>query len=109
MTAGDSYHYGDQVNVHGSHNIGMIKYQSADAHQQIGQLVDLVTRLRGQVPEAAVQVIDENLPLLADGTRTPQDRYRALIALSTIAQTVGEVGRPVTEAVRRVLQLLGFG
>ncbi|MEU5535274.1 hypothetical protein [Streptomyces sp. NPDC020362] len=109
MSAGDSYHYGDQVNVHGSHNIGMIKHQPADAQQQIRDLADLIAELRGQVPAGAAQVIDESLPVLTDEASTPQDRRDALQALSTIARTVGEVGLPVVEAVRRVLQLLGLG
>ncbi|GGV78026.1 MULTISPECIES: hypothetical protein [Streptomyces] len=36
----------------------------------------------------------------------PQQRHRALTAVAGIAATVGAVGRPVAEAVDRVLSLI---
>lgn len=99
----------------GSHNTGIIKNQYSGASQQASQhlleaieeLSRLLQELRTQVAPATAQVIDDSLPVISSRTSAPQERHRALIAVATIASTVGALGQPVVEAVNRVLELLG--
>ncbi|WP_327354402.1 hypothetical protein [Streptomyces sp. NBC_01304] len=117
MSGGGTHnYYGDNVNMHGgTGNVGMVKNQSAPAQavpdgleQAVRELVLLIQELRGQVPEASAQAIDDSLPAItADGSAQPQQRHGALMAVAGIAATVGAVGQPVLEAVNRVLELLG--
>lgn len=115
--SGDNYYFGDSVTMHGGMgNTGIVKNQSAadpaavspalqEAVEELRRLIEL---LRGEVPAASAQTIDDSLPVLsADADAAPQDRHRALMAIAGIAATVGAVGQPVLEAVNRVLGLLG--
>ncbi|MFB7913764.1 DUF6232 family protein [Streptomyces sp. NPDC056061] len=45
---------------------------------------------------------------ITSATSAPQERHRALIAVATIASTVGTLGQPVADAVDKVLGLLGI-
>jgi len=107
---------GDSVNMYGgTNNTGIIKNQYSGAAQpvpralleSIEELSRLLQELRDQVEPATVQVIDDSLPVISSQASAPQERHRALIAVATIAATVGALGQPVVEAVNRVLELLG--
>ncbi|MEU9565580.1 hypothetical protein AB0D16_26740 [Streptomyces sp. NPDC048161] len=116
--SGDSYYFGDNVNMHGGRgNTGIVKNQAvaADAavvspalRSAVEELLQLVAELRDRVPPASAQAIDESLgDIGADDTAPPQDRHRALMAVAGIAATVGAVGQPVLDAVNKILELLG--
>jgi len=107
---------GDTVNMYGgTNNTGIVKNQYSGAAQPapqallegIEELSRLLQDLRDQVSPATVQVIDDSLPVISSQASAPQERHRALIAVATIAATVGALGQPVVEAVNRVLELLG--
>ncbi|WP_371101768.1 hypothetical protein [Streptomyces sp. PU_AKi4] len=107
---------GDIVNMYdGNHNVGIIKHQYAGPAQPapqeladaISRLTRLVGELREQVTPAAAQVIDDSLPVIASGSSAPQERHRALVAVATIAATVGALGVPAAEAADKLLGLLG--
>ncbi|MFI5689618.1 hypothetical protein [Streptomyces sp. NPDC051636] len=114
--SGDNYYFGDSVSMHGGQgNTGIIKNQAAPAapaaspelEAAVRELVALVEQLRGQVPPASAQAIDDSLPdITADPGAPTQQRHRALMAVAGIAATVGAVGQPVVEAVNRILGLL---
>ncbi|MFJ1620662.1 hypothetical protein ACIODX_09850 [Streptomyces sp. NPDC088190] len=116
--SGDSYYFGDNVNMHGGRgNTGIVKNQAGAANtaavspalqSAVEELLQLVEELRDRVPPASAQAIDESLgDISADDTAPPQDRHRALIAVAGIAATVGAVGQPVLDAVNKILDLLG--
>ncbi|WP_405948775.1 hypothetical protein OG588_21875 [Streptomyces prunicolor] len=115
--SGNNFYFGDNVNMHGgTGNTGIAKHQtpagppSVDPALQaaVEELRRLVETLRGQVPAASAQAIDDSLPALTtDPGAAPQDRHRALMAVAGIAATVGAVGQPALEAVNRILSLLG--
>ncbi|WP_165984363.1 hypothetical protein [Streptomyces sp. YIM 98790] len=109
MSDGNTHHhYGDSVTIYGgSNNTGIVKYSSPALQEAVTELVRLLQELRGQIPPAGAQVVDDSLPVIASGASAPQERHRALIAVATIAATVGAVGQPVADAVNKVLGLLG--
>ncbi|MFF2845644.1 hypothetical protein ACFVT5_04860 [Streptomyces sp. NPDC058001] len=113
MSGGDSYHYGnkihgDNVNIYGgTGNTGIVKHQSLALHEATEELVRLLRELRRSVEPGSAQVIDDSLPVIASGASAPQERHRALIAMATIAATVGSLGQPVADAVNKVLGLMG--
>ncbi|MFF2043141.1 hypothetical protein ACFVVX_22230 [Kitasatospora sp. NPDC058170] len=115
--SGDHIH-GDVVNMHGgSNNQGIVHHHapepgdrsgSAELAAAVRALVVLLTELRDGVAPLDAASIDEALPAIAAGRgAAPQERHRALMAVAGIAATVGAVGAPVVDAVRRVLDLLG--
>ncbi|MCY0931681.1 hypothetical protein OTB20_36975 [Streptomyces sp. H27-H1] len=113
-----SYHYGDSVTVNGSGNIGIVKNQSptfggpqaapATPQEAIQQLERLLLDLRAQVAPASAGAIDTNLPVIVSGESAPEARHGALMAVLGIATLAGEVGRPIIEAVTRVLEMMGL-
>ncbi|MFE2033713.1 hypothetical protein ACFXBB_10710 [Streptomyces scopuliridis] len=116
--SGDSYYFGDNVNMHGGQgNTGIVKNQAVAAdsaavppalRSAVEELLQLVEALRDRVPPASAQAIDDSLgDISADGGAPPQDRHRALMAIAGIAATVGVVGQPVLDAVNKILELLG--
>ncbi|MFB7184505.1 hypothetical protein ACFCZT_04155 [Streptomyces sp. NPDC056230] len=116
--SGDSYYFGDNVNMHGGQgNTGIVKNQVAatDAaavspalHSAVEELLQLVEGLRDRIPPASAQAIDDSLAdISADDGAPSQDRHRALMAIAGVAATVGAVGRPVLDAVNKILELLG--
>ncbi|AXE23498.1 hypothetical protein C0216_08505 [Streptomyces globosus] len=115
--SGDSYNFGNVVNMHGGQgNTGMSfgggaaagPALSPAAERALLELLPLVQELRTRVPQVAVQRIDESLPALsADAAVSPEQRYNALTAVAGIAATVGAIGQPVVEAVSALLGLLG--
>ncbi|MEU6245569.1 hypothetical protein [Streptomyces sp. NPDC047024] len=117
---GNSYHYGDNVNIHGGRgHQGIVKTQiGSDASARVdpavlaalaelhAQIVEL--RAQPQVPRASAAILDEVLPALSDTAAVPpQERHRALVAIAGVAATVGAVGQPVAQAVQAVVGLLG--
>ncbi|WP_405686119.1 hypothetical protein [Streptomyces sp. NBC_00057] len=113
MSNGNSHHYGnnihgDNVNMYGgTGNTGIVKHQSPALPEAIGELVRLLQELRGELAPASAQVVDDSLSAITSDTSAPQERHRALIAVATIAATVGALGQPVADAVNKVLGLLG--
>jgi hypothetical protein len=117
MSGGNSYHFGDNVNMHGGHgNTGIVRNQVVSAgspaspalESAVQELLQLVEELRDRIPPASAQALDDSLPeISADGTAPPQVRHRALLAVAGIAATVGAVGQPVLDAVNKILGLLG--
>ncbi|MFD6888417.1 hypothetical protein [Streptomyces sp. NPDC059957] len=117
-SSSSSYHYGDSVTVNGSGNIGIVKNQSptiggpqaapATPQEAIQQLERLLLELRAQVTPAGAGTIDTNLPVIVSAESAPEARHGALMAVLGIATLAGEVGRPIIEAVGRVLELLGL-
>ncbi|MER5762009.1 hypothetical protein [Streptomyces sp. NPDC002082] len=113
-----SYHYGDSVTVNGSGNIGIVKNQSptiggpqaasVTPQEAIQQLERLLLELRSQVNPAGAGTIDANLPVIVSPESGPEARHGALMAVLGLATLAGEVGRPIIEAVGRVLELLGL-
>ncbi|MFF1409749.1 hypothetical protein ACFVX6_08125 [Streptomyces sp. NPDC058289] len=113
-----SYHYGDSVTVNGSGNIGIVKNQSptigapqaapVTPQEAIQQLERLLLELRAQVTPAGAGTIDTNLPVIVSPESGPEARHGALMAVLGLATLAGEVGRPIIEAVGRVLELLGL-
>lgn len=107
---------GDIVNMYdGSRNVGIIKNQYGvpaqptppELTEAIDRLTQLLAELRGQVTPGTAQVLDDSLPVIVSGESAPQERHRALIAVATIASTVGALGAPTVEAANRLLELLG--
>ncbi|MFE0451055.1 hypothetical protein ACFW2D_07165 [Streptomyces sp. NPDC058914] len=116
--SGNSYYYGDNVNIHGGRgHQGIVKTQigagtdpslSPAVVAAIAELHRMIQDLRTQVPAHSVQLIDESLPALtADAGVPAQERHRALMAVAGIAATVGAVGQPVAQAVQAIMGMLG--
>jgi hypothetical protein len=115
----NNYYYGNTVNMHGgTNNTGMVNHQSGTVGAQasspaleaaVAELLRLVRELRGNVPSATAQSIDEALPALAApaSDTPPEDRRRALMTVAGIAATAGAIGQPVLDSVRAVLELIG--
>jgi hypothetical protein len=64
--------------------------------------------LRGVLTPEAARTVDDNLPVLADGTRTPVDRREVLLALSGVVAALGAAATPVMDLIRGMLGLLGL-
>ncbi|GFE17068.1 hypothetical protein Sgleb_51150 [Streptomyces glebosus] len=118
MSGGGRHYYfgsGDHVTLHGgSGNVGIDKRvtpapEPAPAVQEaLRELLALVQELRGQVPQAGAEALDDSLPALRAEANVPQqERHRALYAVAGIAGTLGALGVPIVEAVNKVLGLLG--
>lgn len=106
-----NFHYGDNVNVHGTGNIGKIQnnYGPADQRVAYDDLLRALQTLRQQVSPGDRHVLDEQLEVISGGPN--QDRgslRRALGTVSGVATVVGQVGVPVIEAVRKVISAFGM-
>ncbi|ANW22172.1 hypothetical protein [Streptomyces clavuligerus] len=118
MSSGSNYYFGNTVNMHGGeNNTGMVNHQSGPVGTQaaspaleeaIRELLTLLRELRANVPPLSAHSIDEALPALtADPAIEPQERHRALMAITGVAATAGMLGVPVLETVRLIMELLG--
>lgn len=103
---GDSYNYGgEHVTQYGSGNIGMIKNGEASAqgaalHEAIGQ----VQALRGHVRPGQRPILDKAIGTLeSGGTVERRTLCRSLEDVARIAATVGQIGAPVIDSIRRVM------
>jgi hypothetical protein len=101
-------HFGDSVEQHGDHNIGIVKNQGpADPQAALRELVAAVRLLRGQVPAEDREVLDESLDAIGDGRDTsPGALRRALRNISGVAALV-TAGAPIVESIRRILEAQG--
>ena len=115
--SGNSYYYGDNVNMHGGrNNRGMVKYQVGGEAESlppavvaaIGELHRMIEELRTQVSAPSAELITESLPALDARAAVPaQERRRALMAVASVAGTLGAVGQPVADAVQAIIGMLG--
>lgn len=130
--AGAYHHFGDNVTVNGSHNIGIVKNHSPNVSPsatpaldgQIEALRRMLLELRAQVEPASARSIDRNLPAIASApvpASAPasaeeaaaaegdfeERRHSALMAVAGIAAVAGEIGVPILAAVNAILRLLG--
>jgi len=105
-----NYHIGDSVTQHGDGNIGIIKNQApSDPNSALLELTRLVQVLRGQVPSADREVIDESMRAIGSGENVDKGTMRqALSRIAGIAALVGEVGGPVIAAIRAVMAAFGM-
>ncbi|MER6328026.1 hypothetical protein ACF09H_18655 [Streptomyces sp. NPDC014983] len=113
--SGNSYHYGDNVNMYGGqNNRGIVKNMGGAQPAQdpalvaaLAELRRLVAELRTQVPESSAALLDESVQAATTDAAVPaQERQRALMAVAGIASMVGTVGQPVAEAVRAVIGMI---
>ncbi|QNP66342.1 hypothetical protein [Streptomyces genisteinicus] len=118
MTEGTGNHFtsnvhgGDNVNIYGGTGNQGIVHHHAPAPalaEAVARLEELVAELRGEVGPGGARVLDSSLPAITSDATPPQTRRDALVAVSAIAATAGELGRPVVDAVTQVLALLGLG
>ncbi|MBZ6100998.1 hypothetical protein ACF1HU_15950 [Streptomyces olivaceus] len=105
-----SNYYGDVVNVHGGERVIGIYHNTAPDTELRAAVADL-TRLLGELrpvlsPDQA-RTVDDALPALTPDRAALRERGMILASVSQIAAIVGEVGRPVMEALGRLLALLG--
>jgi hypothetical protein len=103
---GNSYHYGgEHVTQYGNSNIGMIK--NAEASTQGAALDDAISQvqaLRGHIRPGQRPALDEAIGTLrSGGTAEPRTLCRALEDVARIAATVGQIGAPVIDSIRRVM------
>ncbi|RSS79988.1 hypothetical protein [Streptomyces sp. WAC06614] len=114
--SGDSYHYGDVVNVHGGHHHVGIQHHAAPAapaplpeeqRRAVEELVRLLERHRDEVAAEDQEELDGALPVIASGDRPVAERRRALRRVAGIAATTAALGTPVVELVNGILTLLG--
>ncbi|WP_030204846.1 hypothetical protein [Streptomyces sp. NRRL S-87] len=107
-----SHYYGPVVNMHGGReNIG-INYGTAGGggDAELRAVVEELTRLLGELrrhltPEQD-RTVEEALPELVPDLAALRQRGLVLASVAQIAAAVGEVGRPVADAVGRLLGLL---
>ncbi|WP_030749296.1 hypothetical protein [Streptomyces sp. NRRL F-5135] len=112
-----SHYYSDVVNVnngekviginHGTvvHNDGTA--QDAELQAAVTDLRGLLKDLRPELTPEQAQTVENALPALTPDRAALRERGMTLASVSQIAATVGEVGRPVMDALGRLLALLG--
>lgn len=121
--SGDEYVFGDKVTMdRTTGSIGIVKNgrsgpptpPPADPALQVAlqELLRAVQDMRGELSAASTRTVDDSLPALSGDAGDTDDgsrRHGALMAIAGIAATVGAVGRPVLDAVNKILDLLGAG
>ncbi|MEV3873211.1 hypothetical protein [Streptomyces sp. NPDC049906] len=114
--SGDSYYFGDNVNMHGgAGNTGIVHRHAGPARasspaleEAVQELLVLLRELRTNVPPLSARSIDESVPVLTGGPEVqPEERHRALMAITGVAATAGALGQPVVELVQQIIGLLG--
>ncbi|MFI2906969.1 hypothetical protein ACG2OD_01690 [Streptomyces sp. PDY-4] len=70
-------------------------------------LIRLLNDLRPELTPDQAQTVEDALPALTPDRAALRERGMILASVSQIAATVGEMGRPVLEALGRLLALLG--
>ncbi|MFD7130446.1 hypothetical protein [Streptomyces sp. NPDC059894] len=100
---------GDHVNmVNTSHSQGIVKFGGASAADQaIEELRRQLRELRAHLGPEDARTVDDNLPVVADPVRTPEDRRAALVALSGVVAALGAAATPVRDLIEGVRGLLG--
>ncbi|MFI8437883.1 hypothetical protein ACIGJO_29900 [Streptomyces sp. NPDC079020] len=112
-----SNYYGDVVNVNGGEKVIGINHgtivhndgtaQDAELQATLTDLTRLLKELRPELTPDQARTLENALPALTPDRAALRERGMILASVSQIAATVGEVGRPVTEALARLLALLG--
>lgn len=112
-----SNYYGDVVNVNGGEKVIGINHgtvvhndgttQDAELRAAVAELTDLLNDLRPALTPDQDQTVAGALPALTPDRDALRERGMILASVSQIAATVGEVGRPVVEALGRLFALLG--
>ncbi|MFE1547021.1 hypothetical protein [Streptomyces sp. NPDC058718] len=113
---GDSYYFGDAVNIHGgTGHQGIVHNHPAPPQPTLEEalrtVVELMRVLRAEVPPEDRGSFDDALPVLAadEAAAAPPVRRRALLTVAGIAAMLGAVGTPLLDAARAALELLGVG
>ncbi|WLQ31933.1 hypothetical protein P8A18_00105 [Streptomyces castrisilvae] len=111
-----SNYYGDVVNVNGGENVIGINHgtvvhndhtaQDIELQAAVTDLTRLLDDLRPNLTPGQAQTVENALPALTPDRSALRERGMILASVSQIAATVGEVGRPVMEALGRLLALL---
>lgn len=109
--------YGDVVNMNGGErNIGISHgsvvqnggaAQDTELQAVVAELTRLLQDLRPELTPEHAQTVENALPALTPDRAALRERGMILASVSQMAATVGEVGRPVMEALGRLLTLLG--
>lgn len=112
-----SNYYGDVVNVNNGEKVvgivhGDVTYnggpaQDAELRAIVADLNRLLMALRPELTPDQAQTVENALPALTPDRAALRERGMILASVSQIAATVGEVGKPVLEALGRLLPLLG--
>lgn len=112
-----SNYYGDVVNVNGGEKVIGINHgavvhhdgtvQDTELRAAVTHLIRLLEDLRPELTPDQAQTVENALPALTADRDALRERGMTLASVSQIAATVGEVGRPVMEALGRLLALLG--
>ncbi|MEV6806164.1 hypothetical protein [Streptomyces sp. NPDC051132] len=112
-----SNYYGDVVNVNGGEKVVGINHGTVVHHDGTAQdtglqaaVTDLTLLLEDLRPALApdqARTVENALPALTPDRAALRERGMILASVAQIAATVGEVGRPVMEALGRLLALLG--
>ncbi|WP_281182504.1 DUF6232 family protein [Streptomyces sparsogenes] len=87
------------------HNDGTA--QDTELRAAVTDLTRLLQDLRPELTPDQAQTLEDALPALTPDRAALRERGMILASVSQIAATVGEVGRPVVEALGRLLALLG--
>ncbi|QHF95176.1 hypothetical protein DEH18_16400 [Streptomyces sp. NHF165] len=111
-----SNYYGDVVNVNGGERLIGINHgtvvhndaaQDTELRAAVADLTRLLDDLRPALAPDQARTVENALPALTPDRTALRERGMILASVSQIAATVGEVGRPVAEALGRLLALLG--
>ncbi|GGW01448.1 hypothetical protein GCM10010230_31870 [Streptomyces narbonensis] len=116
---GNSYYFGDAVNIQGgTGHQGIVHNHAAPAQpptleEALRTVVALMQGLRAEVAPEDRQSFDDALPVLAaDATDAAVEapvRRRALLTVAGIAAMLGTLGAPLLDSARAALELLGVG
>lgn len=103
---------GNHVYQYGVNSIGTISSTSSHVDPQIAlqEMMAAVHALRDQVHPAERRVIDDSMRVISasNGAARPAALRQALAGIAGIATVVGDVGVPVVEAVRKVIEAFGM-
>ncbi|MFC7815780.1 MULTISPECIES: hypothetical protein [unclassified Streptomyces] len=107
-------YYGPTVNMNGGKDNVGINYgtvggapQDAGLRAAVEDLTRLLRELRPRLGTEQARTVDDALPELTADRGALRERGVVPASVAQIAAAVGEVGRPATEAVGRLLALLG--
>lgn len=112
-----SNYYGDVVHVNGGEKVVGINHgtvvhndgtaQDAELQAAVVDLTRFLDDLRPQLTPEQARTVDDALPELAPDRAALRERGLVLASVAQIAATAGEIGKPVTDAIARLLALLG--
>ncbi|MGV9841964.1 hypothetical protein ACWDUB_07635 [Streptomyces fungicidicus] len=111
-----SNNFGSIVNMNGGRGNTGINHgtvhndstaQDTELQAAVTDLIRLLNDLRPELTPDQAQTVEDALPALTPDRAALRERGMILASVSQIAATVGEMGRPVVEALGRLLALLG--